>query len=505
MSTLAPHAAPASMPLKSFLQRPKLVVVIVIDQFRADYLTRMNSRFQKPGTNGQVGGFLYLMNQGAYFPFAEYDVFQSMTCPGHAMILTGSTPDLTGIPINEWFDRKTQKMHYCAEDDQGNISPKNMKTSTVGDELKNAGVPAKVIGIALKDRSAVMLTGHRADLALWYDTKEKQWTTSSYYRAELPAWTQGLNKKLSAEMEKPYVWKTARFEYTTLKGTKQSMIYPYGTEMAFAAAEAALKNEKMGKNAGTDILALSLSNHDYMGHWLGPNSPEIEELTVAEDLALSRFLTEVKKHMGGFQDVVIALTADHGVAPLVEDMQAAKVESGKIDYLALYKNLNERLDKKYGMPSNKQWVVASKSFHFYLDQETLKEKKLSSEEVEEEVRALFLSTPGVMTVFTRTDAIKGRWPVGMIGDQLKKQYIADMSGDIILIPRPFYIEKDENQATHITGFSYDKQVPLLLMGAKIKAGVYTQPAKVIDLAPTLSFILGTVAPATSQGHVLQIF
>ena len=160
-------------PLKKPLQKPKLVVVLVIDQMRADYLTRFETRFQKSSAKSP-GGFKYLMSEGAYFPIAEYDVLQNITCPGHAMILTGAHPTMNGIILNDWYDKVARKTVYCAADEKDKISPRNLKTSTVGDELKNAGYKSKVIGIALKDRAAVMLGGHRADHALWFDDKSHQ-------------------------------------------------------------------------------------------------------------------------------------------------------------------------------------------------------------------------------------------------------------------------------------------------------------------------------------------
>jgi hypothetical protein len=188
--------------LESFLSRPKLTLVLVIDQFRADYLTRFASRFlPSSGKNGEVGGFKYLMSKGAYFPQAKYDVLENMTCPGHATILTGSYPYLSGIVLNEWYDRSLGRMIYCVDDGdsplvgsdlkgaESGVSPKNLVGTTVGDELKNSGRPSKIISIALKDRAAILLGGHRADLAVWLSSNYR-WVSSRYYvkDKELPRW-----------------------------------------------------------------------------------------------------------------------------------------------------------------------------------------------------------------------------------------------------------------------------------------------------------------------------
>ncbi len=508
----------AAQPLKKYLQKPKLIVVIVIDQFRADYLSRFESRFlpAQDKTKKIPGGFKFLMENGAYYPLAEYDVLQSMTCPGHAMIMTGSHPNMNGIPVNEWYDRKTQKMQYCAEDPQFEYSPHNLQTTTFTDELKNTGAKSKVITLALKDRSAIMLGGHRADLALWMDYKTFIWRTSPFYTKELPNWTKTLNAKIkslgNAEMTWTSTAKTtglsegtsAVFEKKYQPFSKNGLSQNFGIEVALDAAESALFGENMGHGPATDVLAISLSNHDMLGHGNGPNSREMEELTVFEDQKLSKFFSSIQRHMGGsLKDVVIVLTADHGIPPTVEYSTNAKIDSGKLDYLLLYKAINERLDKKFGAPKNKEWIAASRYFHFYINQATLEEKSLTSKQVEDEVKTVLEEQKGVFYVATKSDLKAGLFPPGALGEQLKRQYIADKSGDLILLPRPFYMEKDDNLVTHMTGFSYDKTVPLILFGAAFKPGVYAEPARVIDLAPTLSFMMGIVPPATSEGRVLH--
>ena len=508
----------ASQPLKKYLQKPKLIVVVVIDQFRADYLSRFESRFAPAQDKAKktLGGFKFLMENGAYYPLAEYDVLQSMTCPGHAMIMTGSHPNMNGIPVNEWYDRKAQKMQYCAEDPQFEYSPHNLKTTTFTDELKNTGAKSKVITLALKDRSAIMLGGHRADLALWMDYKSFAWRTSTYYAKDLPNWTKILNAKVKAIGNAEMTWTSsvkptglsedspAIFEKKYLPFSKNGLSQNFGIEVALDAAESAVFGENLGHGSATDVLAISLSNHDMLGHGFGPNSRELEELTVFEDQKLSHFFTILQRHMGGsLKDVAIILTADHGIPPTIEYSTKAKIDSGKLDYLELYKAINQRLDKKFGTPKNKEWIAASRYFHFYLNPATLDEKSLSSKQVEDEVKAALEEQHGVFYVATKSDLKAGIYPPGALGDQLKKQYIADKSGDLILLPRPFYMEKDDNLVTHMTGFSYDKTVPLILFGSAFKSGVYAEPAKVIDLAPTLSFLMGIVPPATSEGRVLS--
>lgn len=484
-------SASHALTLEKFSKKPKLVVLLVIDQFRADYLTKYQKEFIPTGKS-EVGGFNYLMSKGAYFPFAEYDVIQCMTCPGHAMISTGSHPYFTGISLNDWYDIGTKKKTYCAEDAEFGMSPRRLKTSTFGDELKNVSEGSKVVSLALKDRSSIMLGGHRSDITLWMDLTDFKWVTSGYYAKEVPAWAKTVNEQLI---------KAGTFK--NKEEGKKILMTPVGIELTREIAEAALKNEKLGKNGKTDILAISFSSHDLAGHTYGPNSPELKAMTLSEDKEISKLLTVIKNHMGGsLNDVVIALTADHGVAPSVDYAQAAKLDSGRIEYLTLYKKIYQRLDQKFGTPKN-EWISAGISFNFYLNPEALKERKVTAEQVEAEVKDVMATLPGVFQVATASEIAKNILPTGDLGKQLTRQFIPGNNGNIVLIPKPFYISKGEAPVNHMTGYAYDRTVPLIVVGPNVKAGVYPSAAKVIDLAPTLSFMVGALPPATTTGRVLN--
>jgi len=475
-----------------FAKKPKLVVLLVIDQFRSDYLTKYQNEFITAGGKGGVGGFNYLMKKGAYYPFAEYDVIQCMTCPGHAMIATGTHPYFTGIPLNDWYDVSSQKKTYCAEDTEFGISPRRLKTTTFGDELKNASDKSKVVSVALKDRSAVMMGGHRADAVVWMDFDQFTWQTSKYYAKEAPVWAQQASESL---------FKTGLLKKNAKSENGKTLLTPVGAQITREIAEAALKGENLGKNGRTDILAVSFSSHDMAGHTFGPNSVELKDMTLAEDKEISKLLGAIKKHLGSLNEVVIALTADHGVAPSVEYAKAAKLDAGRIDYLAIYKQINERLDAKFGKPT-KEWITAGISFNFYLNPEALKDRKVSAQEVQGEVKEVMKTQPGVFEVVTAADVAKGLLPPGEMGQQVTRQFIPGVSGDILLIPKPFYISKGEAFANHMTGYAYDRTVPLVILGPNIKPGVYNA-GKVIDLAPTLTFIMGALPPASVTGRVLK--
>lgn len=477
---------------EKYAKKPKLVLLLVIDQFRGDYLSKYQSDFIPVGGKGEVGGFNYLMKKGAYYPSAEYDVIQCMTCPGHAMIATGTHPYFTGIPLNDWFDVNTRKKTYCAEDTEFGISPRRLKTTTFGDELKNISENSKVVSVALKDRSAVMMGGHRADAVVWMDFDQFQWVTSKYYAKEAPAWAQQATESLR---------KNGILKKDAKADNMKALITPVGAQVTREIAEAALKAENLGKNGRTDVLAVSFSSHDMAGHQFGPNSPELKAMTLAEDKEISKLLGTIKKQLGSLNDVVIALTADHGVAPSVDYAQAAKLDAGRIEYLALYKKINERLDAKFGKPV-KEWIIAGISYNFYINPEALKDRKVASADVQAEIKDVMRTQPGVFDVATGADIAKGILPPGELAKQLTRQYIPGVSGDILLIPKPFYISKGEAPVNHMTGYAYDRTVPLVILGPNIKPGVYTA-GKVIDLAPTLTFVMGALPPASVTGRVLS--
>ena len=521
-------ASPAPLSSRDYLRKPKLIVVLVIDQFRADYLTRFASRFLPAQGKAGVGGFRYLMENGAYYPFAEHDVLQNMTCPGHVSILTGAQPYASRIPLNEWFDSEKEKHVYCVDDDESPIvgsesskghgaSPRLLKTTTVGDELKGAGYSSKVVAIGLKDRSAIMLGGHRADLAIWFDAKNYKWISSRYYLPDgtLPSWLDALNKTINKQKGGTFTWSTKEpetglsnesdrgpFQRSFIIGTKDALRSPVGVALTTEAAIETAKALRLGQGSSPDILAISYSSHDMMGHKVGPNAREMEELTVDEDRNLSQLFRKLDKSVpGGLKSVLIVLTADHGVAPIVGQNIAGKLESALIDQDALVGRINEKLVERFGPVEKSGWIMASRSFNFYLNHRAIKEKKLSARDFENEIKKLLLKEPGVETAFSVGDYYAKTLPPGMYSKQIMTSYIPGMNGDVMMIPRAFFME-DRDPATHMTGYSYDRMVPLVIAGPNIRPGVYAEKAHVVDIAPTLSFLLGIIAPPHVEGRVL---
>jgi predicted AlkP superfamily pyrophosphatase or phosphodiesterase len=516
-------------------QKPKLVVMIVIDQFRADYLTRFQSRFL-PAKNkeGRPGGFRYLMEQSAYYPFAKYDVLQCMTGPGHSMISTGAYPYQTGVPMNDWYDSNKRQPVYCVQDpdDSATVSPKNLIGSTIGDELKNAGHPSRVVSIALKDRAAIFMGGHRADFALWFDPVKLEWTSNKFYLSDgrlpgkLPDWISRINQEISGRKGELYLWQSKGkptgltmdvspnvsgnvsgenhgFKHQVTIGTQEALKLPYGLELTTQAAEQAIRKLGLGKGRDSDLLMISFSSHDYLGHLYGPNTLEMEEMTLAEDRNLSKLFATINREVpGGLSETLIVLTGDHGVAPSSSWLNTVKINAGRLDVTEIVQKLEKRLKEKFGEPSSGKWVEYLADLNFYLSAESIRNSKASRETIEEEAKTELRSNSAAAFVFSQTDYFKRRLPPGMFERKILKTYFPGRSGDLVLIPKPYFMD-DSNPVDHITGYSYDCTVPLLLSGKEFRKGIYSTQANVVDIAPTLAFILGIIPPTGAEGRVLS--
>jgi len=528
------------------IKHPRFILIIMIDQFRADYLSRFESRFlPAKGKNGHIGGFRHLMTQGAYYPQGQYDLLQSVTASGHATVLTGAYPYQSGIPNNHWYDTESKKLIYCTDDpkypviaphpgsssDTG-VSPKHLFATTVGDELKNAGYPSQVVSIALKDRAAVLMGGHRADLALWFDKESRSWTSSRYYLPEgkLPQWIQQLNQqslppvhqklqwtlpsengtgyssddsKAQANHENAGIIGGTQFPHSTQATSDGIFSMPIGIDLTITAAEKAIQHYRLGKGKYTDLLAVSFSTHDVIGHSFGLNSREIEELTVHEDKAISKLLNLIQKSIpGGLSQTVVVLTADHGASSSPEWATQHKIKAGRIDETQLASQLSQHLNEKFGKPAQGNWVATLVDFNVYLNHPAIGQKKLDQASVEAEAKAFLKQLPGVAFVVSSSDYEKRILPPGMLERQTLHTYFSGRSGDLIIVPRPYFIAGDCT-GSHITGYSYDRTVPILLAGYHIKKGIFSNRAEVIDIAPTLSFLTGTVPPSLSEGRVLS--
>lgn len=520
-------ASPVSDASASFLSKPKLIVVLSVDQFRADFLSRFRDRFLPKKSGAIEGGYRALMEEGAYFPYGEQVLAQSMTGPGHAAILSGALPYANGIPSNYWFHPESGKRMYCTGDPSekiigssegkkdGGTSPRNFNGTTVGDELKLTGYTSKVVSIALKDRSSILMGGRRPDLAMWFEPKAFKWVTSSYYLKsnELPPWLNQLNTRVSARKGTKLTWTadgpgagvstTSAFPHEFTVGSQESLSGPTGVELTIEAAEAALSAYELGKDSVPDLLAVSLSTHDYIGHQYGPNSRESEEITVYEDRAISRLLNSVRQHVpGGLREVVFVLTADHGAPAHPDWVSQLGLSAGRLSD-DIQVDLERALQKRFGAPSGAtQWIALFYDLGITFHPRALASSQVSKEALEEFAREFLQKRNGVFRVQTSTDAVRGIRTLGPLSERWITTYLAGRSPDVVIIPQPGFMG-DGDGVSHQTSWSYDRMVPIVFFGKGIRKGVYPEKARVIDIAPTLSWLLGILPPAMSEGIILR--
>jgi len=512
---------------------PKLVVVLVIDQFRADFLSRFKKRFLPAQSNdGTVGGFNYLMEQGAYFPQAEYNVLQAMTAPGHATIVTGAYAYRHGVPLNSWFNSEKGEREYCVQNsDYQLVGAKNTKSAysgtapaalmgpTLGDAVKNAGHRSRVVTVAIKNRAAILMGGYRADLAVWLEEKSFRWVTSSYYvkDGKLPGWLAAQNSAIQKRMGEEIRWSAdgegsglsddgpkggfvRRFKF----GSFDSIRSPLHADLTVDVALSAVKHYGLGGGDSPDILAVSFSGHDFLGHLLGPNRREMEELTVAEDRTIARFLNGLNKMVpGGLGSIVLAFTGDHGIPPSSSYLKERRVPAGYVDHKEMIAYLNKRLNSQFKNAPSRGWVRYATNFNFYLDHSAVAAAGHDREALERALKAALISRPEFNYVMTRSEHSRGVYPPGLYGEQAVHSYFPGRSGDVVAIPRPFFIKGGTSKASHLSGYTYDRMVPLILAGPTIRPGIYSSRAEIVDLAPTLAWMLGVVPPALTEGRVLS--
>jgi hypothetical protein len=296
------------------------------------------------------------------------------------------------------------------------------------------------------------------------------------------------------------------FPHVLAASDKHSLAFPYGMELTEQAAERAYDSYGLGKSGAPDLLAVSFSSHDYVGHAFGPNSREMEEMTLSEDRLLAKLLNHVRKTLpGGLSNVVIALTGDHGAPPDPEWAKAHRIDAGMIDEKAVSEEIEKLLTGKYGDPSPEKWVGLNHDFDLSLNRKALAARKVDLTEVLALLKEQMQAKPGVAHVVTLTDFEAGKLPPGLHREQILHTYFPGRSGDLIVIPKPYWMVDGGDAVTHLTGYSYDRMVPLVISGPGVRAGVHPEYARVIDLAPTLSYLLGILPPSLSEGRVLPIF
>lgn len=512
--------------------RPKLVIGIVVDQMRSDYIYRYWDKYGK-------GGFRRLVNEGFVCKNTHYNYMPTYTGPGHASIYTGTTPAVHGIIANDWYVRKIGKLVYCADDSTvhtvgGNLpskpmSPRNMLTTTIGDELRLAtNFKSKVIGIALKDRGAIFPAGHSANAAYWLDD-DGSWITSSHYMNVLPAWLQEFNKK---ELVKTYLsqpWNTLLpiEQYTesaaddnkwegTFPGEQKPVFphvlpelmkkmgapliraTPFGNALTINFAIAAIKGESLGKRTQTDLLAISFSSTDYIGHQFGPQSIEIEDTYLRLDRELAEFLSFLDNEIGK-NNYLLFLTADHGAIHVPSYLTDHKIPAGYFSGTDLLKMLNTELKSLFGIDS---LIMDCSNSQIFINYQLIERRKLNVQEVKEKIILLVRIQKGVHDAIS-TDKRTSKSGSSPVFQMIQNGIHPQRSGDIIVVLEPGWAECPPTGTTHGSPYSYDTHVPLIFMGAGIKPGSSTEQVVITDIAPTISMLLNISLPNGCTGKPIS--
>jgi predicted AlkP superfamily pyrophosphatase or phosphodiesterase len=514
--------------------KPKLVVGIVVDQMRYDYIYRYWNKFGNDG-------FKRLVNEGFFCRNTNFNYVPTYTGPGHASIYTGTTPAVHGIIANDWYDKTTGKNLYCAGDknsigvgttaNEGKRSPVNMLTSTITDELRiSSNMKSKVIGVALKDRSSILPAGHIANAAYWYDGSIGGFITSTYYMKELPIWVQEFNKKELAKKYLSQPWNTLlplemyteslpddnKYEFVAKGESKPVFPHnlpelmkangglnlirstPFGNSLTKDFAIDVMKNENMGKSEATDFLAVSFSSPDYIGHAYGPNSVEQEDDYIRLDKDLAELLKFIDEQVGK-NNALIFLTADHAAPEVPSYLIDLKIPAGYVAESKLLKNLKDHLLKSYG----DTLALSFENQQVFLNHAAIDNKKLELEKVQNEVAAFLINAEGVAEVLTATTLNNTSFTEGS-RYLMQKGFNAKRSGDVLVNYLPGWVDGySKTGTTHGSPYSYDTHVPLIFYGWNIRQGSSAEQVYITDVAATLAMMLNIQFPNGCTGKPIS--
>lgn len=516
-------------------QKPTLVVGIVVDQMRFDYLTKYVDRYSEHG-------FKKLLNQGFSLTNAHFNHLGTYTAVGHASIYTGTTPSDHGIIGNNWYDKYLKKSIYCVDDsnynsigtlsNSGEKSPKRLVTTTITDQVRlGQNMRGKSIGIAIKDRSSVLPAGHTATGAYWYEGKdENNWITSSYYMDKLPKWVVDFNSTNKADeyLSKPwntlypiesYVQSLADdnpYEGTFNGETSPTFPHdlptlrkingnfdiikdtPFGNDLTLDFAKAAIKGEHLGKNDAVDFLAISFSSTDYVGHQYGTDAIEIEDTYLRLDQNIADLFEYLDQEVG-VGNYTIFLTADHGASQVPSYLQSLKIPAPYFRRQKFATYLTE-VSKAYFDGQN--LVENISNFQIFLNKEKIKKLKFNLDAVANVFAQEALLFDGIYKSVTSKTLQTTEFTTGIL-EKIQHGYNQKLSGDVIVIPTPGTISRGKTGTTHGSAYSYDTHVPILFYGVGITNGLSHKNYNVRDIAPTLATLLGVEFPNGNSGKVIE--
>ena len=513
----------------TLVKSPKLLVGLVVDQMRYDYLFKY---WDKLGQNG----FKRMINDGYLFKNANYSYVPTYTAPGHATIYTGTTPSMHGIVANSWFDDAFGISKYCVSDNQynsigtqteeGEKSPRYMVVTTIGDEMKLMNNNhSKVISISLKDRSSVLPGGHKANASYWLSKKGK-WITSSYYMNKLPSWVEAFNTERPAsfylgknwkpifpimeyeesfsddnDYEETHKWESSPVFPHDFSNVSEEQGYdlikytPMGNTMTKDFAIKAIKKEKLGSDKYTDLLAISFAPIDYIGHFYGPHSIEMQDAIIQLDVELELLFKYIDENIGK-NNVLYFLTADHGAVNVPKYLMDQKIPSGYFDSKACIKLINAECNKDFGIDSV---VLNYTNGQIYLAEDLIQYKKINLEDIKKKVVSIVSGFSGVSKIIASNNLESNDIWV----QQVKKGFYKGRCGDLYIVLKPGWIHQQNKGTTHGSGYSYDTHVPLLFMGTNIKHGSSNQKVSIEDIAPTISTLINVSFPNGTTGKPLR--
>src|ERR1022692_1766387 len=506
-------SVPASF-ASAYNAHPKLVVVIVIDQFRGDYLERYHDQFGE-------GGFRLLLDHGANFTDCNYEYANTRTAPGHATLFTGAYSNGHGIAANEWWDPKKKRMVTSVEDDDTKLvgiagdkpgaSPHNLLADTLGDELKLATQgQARVFSLSLKDRAAILPGGFSADAAYWIDPKSGAWITSTYYRRDLPKWAQDFNAANRAAKYWDRDWKNANGDVLRSTAHRKSKdgsdagFYevigstPFANEYELEFAKELVVYENLGAGPATDLLAISLSANDILGHQVGPDSPEMAAMALALDRELADFFNFLG-HQVGLADTWIALSADHGISALPDAAKKLRIPAANLDAGKLEAQINAALTAKFS-PGHAASYIKLDYPLAWLDQDAFAAARVKEHDAETAVGEAMKQT-GLRDYFTKSQLAEGEVPDTALGKKFLHSYSPEGGWYVMGVPEPYTVGPSKG-TDHASPYTYDTHVPLAFYGLPFRPGTYRTHAEPVDLAVTLASLLGINAPTHAVGRVL---
>lgn len=523
--------------------RPKLVVGIMVDQMRYDYLFRYYDQYGK-------NGFKKLMNKGFLAKNAHYNYTPTYTGPGHASVYTGTTPANHGIIGNNWYVRAKDRTINCVEDStvktigsntrRGANSPINLLATTFGDQLRMASNwRSKVISVSIKNRGAILPGGQTANAAYWYDYSTGDFITSSYYMNKLPQWVSKFNQQKLSDKFLTQTWntlkpikqyqesaadntpyeqvlrgkKTATFPYDLAKLKKTYskkkaqyrlvMVSPFGNSLVQKMAIEAINNEKLGQGKETDLLTISFSSTDVAGHAFGPHSIEIQDMYLRLDREIAELIAHLDKKVGA-GNYVMFLTADHAVVNVPQYLQDNRIKGGYAPLRIYFSKLREYMTKKYGAG---KWILHGGD-QVFLNRKLIKKRNINLEKVQRDVARFLLQFEGIYKTYTATDLHRNNYTHGIVR-KLQKGYNQKRSGDVFFVLNPAWlpvgrINKRAKQGTsHGSGYNYDTHVPIMFYGAGVKKGTSVRRISITDIAPTLSMMLHLQLPNAATGQPIQ--